>query len=130
MEARKTLLIVEDERLVNDMLVEFFSSRYRVLAAYDGAEALLLAAEHRPDLVVLDVSLPLVDGRTVCRKLKSYAATKHAVVVMLTGKTQQHDRLLGFEVGADDYLEKPVSLPYLGRVVERQLAEVSGPSVG
>jgi DNA-binding response OmpR family regulator len=121
-EEKKTLLIVEDERAINELLVEFFSSRYRVLGAYDGAEALLLAAEHRPDLVILDVSLPLLDGRTVCRKIKSYPATKQAVVIMLTARTQQHDRLLGFEVGADDYLEKPVNLPYLERVVERRLA--------
>jgi two-component system phosphate regulon response regulator PhoB len=128
MEQRKTLLVVEDERSVNEMLVDCFSSRYNVVAAYDGAEALLLAAEHRPDLVILDVLLPLLDGRTVCRKIKAYPPTRHAVVIMLSGKTQQHDRLLGFEVGADDYLEKPTSMPYLERVVERRLAEASAPS--
>jgi len=120
-EERKTILIVEDERTINELLVEFFSPRYTVLSAADGAEALLLAAEHRPDLVILDVSLPLLDGRTLCRKLKSYPATRHAVVIMLTGRNGQHDRLLGFEVGADDYLDKPVSLPYLERAVERRL---------
>jgi DNA-binding response OmpR family regulator len=118
---RKTLLIVEDERAINAMLAEYFSDRFTVLSAHDGPEALLLAAGHLPDLIILDVSLPLLDGRTVCRKIKAYAATKHAVVIMLTGRTEQHDRLLGFEVGADDYIEKPVSLPYLERAVERRL---------
>ena len=121
MEERKTLLIVEDERAINEMLVEYFSPRYTVLSAFDGAEALLLAAERRPDLVILDVSLPLLDGRTVCRKIKSYPGTRHAAVIMLTGRAEQHDRLLGFEVGADDYIEKPFSLPYLDRAVERRL---------
>lgn len=123
---RRTLLIVEDERAINAMLVEYFADRFTVLSAHDGAEALLLAADHRPDLVILDVSLPLLDGRTVCRKIKTYPATKHATVVMLTGRTEQHDRLLGFEVGADDYIEKPVSLPYLKRAIERRLVAARG----
>lgn len=118
---RKTLLIVEDERAINALLADYFSERFTVLCAHDGAEALLLAAEHRPDVVILDLSLPLLDGRTVCRKIKCYPATKHAAVIMLTGRTEQHDRLLGFEVGADDYIEKPVSLPYLERAIERRL---------
>jgi len=121
MERMQTLLIVDDEAAFRRLLVGHFSSRYSVLGAGDGAEALMLAVDRRPDLVLLDVSLPLIDGRTVCQRLKTYPATAGVPVIMLTGRTTQHDRHLGFEVGADDYLEKPVELAYLERAVERRL---------
>jgi len=121
MEARRTVLIVDDEGSYRELLADYFSEFYTVLTAADGAEALLLAAERRPDVVILDLSLPLLDGRTVCRKIKDFPATRGTDVVMLSGRRLPYDRQVSLEAGASDYLEKPVSLSYLARAVARRL---------
>ena len=122
MSEKKKLLIADDDSLLHKMYGDAFGKEFEVLHAYDGAEALILAIEHRPALILLDILMPLLDGRTVCRKLKDHPATKDCKVIMVTGKGEQSDRLVGFEVGADDYVEKPVSLDYLARMVKRHLA--------
>ena len=120
---RKKLLIADDDRQLCRMLSDFFSKDYDIICAFDGADALMLAVEHRPDLVFLDIMMPLLDGRTICKKLKENALTKDTCIVMITGKSEQYDRIVGFEVGADDYVEKPISLEYLERVVSGVLRE-------
>lgn len=123
MERRRKLLIADDDRQLCSMLSDFFSKDYDIFCAFDGADALMLAVEHRPDLVLLDITMPILDGRTICKKLKDNPLTKDTCIIMVTGKSAQYDRLVGFEVGADDYVEKPVSLEYLARIVEGLLRE-------
>jgi DNA-binding response OmpR family regulator len=118
MNDKRTLLIIDDDQQMGDMLGEYFADDFHILRAADGAEALLLAVDRRPELIILDVNLPILDGRTVCSKLKGYDGTKDIKIVMLSGRGDHHDRIVGFEVGADDYLTKPCSLAYVKRSVE------------
>jgi two-component system alkaline phosphatase synthesis response regulator PhoP len=101
------ILVVDDDRNIVD-LVQLYLERdgYQVLVAYDGLEALKLARQRRPDLIVLDLLLPEVDGLDVCRILQTESDVP---IIMLTAKTTEEDKLIGLELGADDYVTKPFS---------------------
>ncbi|MFH1090306.1 MAG: response regulator, partial [Pseudomonadota bacterium] len=105
-----TVLVVEDEKDILD-LVEYNLQQagFNVLTALEGATALNLIKKNKPDLVVLDLMLPGVDGKEVCRRLKQDESTRRIPVIMLTAKTEEIDRIVGFELGADDYMTKPFS---------------------
>jgi DNA-binding response OmpR family regulator len=99
------LLVVEDERAINDALaLRLRSVGYDVTQAFDGLEALRIAEQCRPDLVVLDLMLPGLDGHEVCRRLQ---AERPVPVLMVTARDEEHDVIVGLGVGADDYLTKP-----------------------
>ncbi len=108
--ARARILVVEDEEDILE-LIRYNLSRegYRVTAAASGEEALRAVIRDRPDLVVLDLMLPGIDGIEVCRRLKAEAATRYIPVVMVTAKGEEADVVTGLELGADDYLTKPFS---------------------
>ncbi len=102
-----TVLVVEDERKLRDFVRSYLErAGFTVLSTGSGAEAITMAAEAAPDLVVLDLGLPDVPGETVARELRSGAATP---ILMLTAKTSEEDRIRGLELGADDYVTKPFS---------------------
>ena len=102
-----TILTIEDEQHLRDLLRGYLEREgYTVLAAEDGVTGLELARLHRPDLVVLDLMLPGLDGLEVCRRLRTFS---DAYVLMLTARSEEIDRIIGLEVGADDYLTKPFS---------------------
>ena len=105
------VLIVDDERLnvaiVADSLA---SSGYEVLTAFNGEEGLRAAHDSSPDVILLDVVMPGINGFTVCRKLKEADATRHIPVVMLTALTDRESRHEGLEAGAIDFLNKPVDM--------------------
>jgi DNA-binding response OmpR family regulator len=104
----KDILVVEDEEAIAEAVrVRLVSEGYTVRVAHDGPEALRAAAEERPDLVVLDLMLPGMDGLEVCREIQK---TDWVPVLMLTARTEETDKVAGFAVGADDYLTKPFSL--------------------
>ncbi|MCG5054062.1 MAG: response regulator transcription factor [Myxococcales bacterium] len=104
------ILVVEDEKDLQDVLTyNLRAAGHEVLVSNDGAAVLALAREHQPDLVLLDLMLPDVSGLDVCRSLKSDAETKSIPVVMVTAKGEEIDRVVGFELGADDYVVKPYS---------------------
>ncbi len=102
------VLVVDDEQAIIDLL-EYNLNRdgYRVIAARDGLEALRLARRERPDLVILDLMLPGLDGLEVCRSLRRESDTP---VIMLTARVEEVDRVVGLELGADDYVTKPFSV--------------------
>src|SRR5271166_5974304 len=104
------ILVVDDEPEAVE-LVEFNLKQagYAVVTAADGAEALKKARAQTPDLIVLDVMLPEMDGFEICKTLRLEAATARVPIVMLTAKAAEIDRVLGLELGADDYLTKPFS---------------------
>lgn len=107
-----TILIVDDEADIRST-VEFNLSRegFRVVTAERGREAVERASESpRPDLIVLDLMLPDISGTEVCRQLRQSPATRNIPILMLTAKTDAIDRVVGFEVGADDYVTKPFSV--------------------
>ncbi len=105
--AKCKVLVVDDDRHIVD-LVRLYLERdgYQVLVAYDGLEALKLARQRRPDLIVLDLLLPEVDGLDVCRILQTESKVP---IIMLTARTTEEDKLIGLELGADDYVTKPFS---------------------
>lgn len=105
-----SVLIADDEPDVVD-LVEFHLQRdgFDVLRAADGLQAVKLVKEHKPDLVVLDIMMPGLDGVGVLKKLRQGNSTRHLPVIMLTARSQMGDRITGLEAGADDYLTKPFS---------------------
>ncbi len=106
-----TILIVEDEEDLQQVLIfNMEAAGHRVVAASKGAEALRLVKQESPDLVLLDVMLPDVTGLDVCRQIKTDPATKQVCVVMLTARAEEIDRVVGFELGADDYVTKPFSV--------------------
>jgi DNA-binding response OmpR family regulator len=105
------VLVVDDDVNVRDVLRRYLEQAgYRVLLADDGEGALRLAAEARPDLVVLDLMLPGIDGFEVCRRLRQRDGQQREVpVVMLTARGEEEDRIAGLRLGADDYVAKPFS---------------------
>lgn len=106
--ANARVLVVDDDRKVVD-LVSLYLKRdgYRVLTAYDGAQALEIAREKHPDLIVLDLMLPGMDGLAVCRMLRVEGQT--VPIIMLTARSLEEDKLVGLDLGADDYVTKPFS---------------------
>jgi DNA-binding response OmpR family regulator len=101
------ILIVDDDRKTVDLLRLYLEKDgYQVLAAHDGRQALELTRQRRPDLIVLDLMLPTVDGLDVCRILRAESRTP---IIMLTARTTEDDKLLGLDLGADDYITKPFS---------------------
>jgi two-component system response regulator ResD len=103
----QTVLIVDDEPIVREVVVSYLRrDGYRTLEAAEGEEACKLAESERPDLIVLDLMLPGLDGLSVCRRLRSFSQVP---VIMLTARGEEADRIVGLEVGADDYVTKPFS---------------------
>ncbi len=126
---REKILIVEDELdLLN--LIDFNLTRrgYRTAASLDGLDAMIKAEEFRPDLIILDLMLPEMDGWKFCRWLKDHEerGIKNIPVLMLTAKAMSEDRLQGFEIGADDYMTKPFNVKELMIRVERLLKRNEG----
>ncbi|HTW93531.1 MAG TPA: response regulator [Tepidisphaeraceae bacterium] len=111
---KRRILVVDDERDIVDLLRYNLSKNgYEVLVAYDGNEALELARRELPDLIVLDLMLPVVTGTEVARRLKGEAATAGIPIVMLTAKGEETDVVVGLTLGADDYVTKPFSVKIL-----------------
>ena len=115
----KTILIVDDEEPIVDILrFNLKKEGYNVLEAYDGEAALNIALEKNPDLILLDVMLPKMDGFTVCRKLRERISTP---ILMITAREEEVDKVLGLALGADDYLTKPFSIRELMARVQANL---------
>ncbi|HMK52007.1 MAG TPA: response regulator transcription factor [Thermodesulfobacteriota bacterium] len=106
----KPILVVEDEKDIVDLITYHLKqSGFSTLVAMDGASGLELANKEHPSLIILDLMLPEMDGKDVCRALKSNSVTQSIPILMLTAKAEEVDRVIGFELGADDYVTKPFS---------------------
>jgi DNA-binding response OmpR family regulator len=107
-----TVLIVEDDQRLLETLVNFFTGEgYQTISASDGVDAVRLAQDCAPDLVLLDLVLPQLDGLTVCRTLRHHSQVP---IMILTACANSNDRIVGLDSGADDYITKPVSFGELG----------------
>lgn len=120
----RKLLIADDEPGVRSLVrMTLESDAYQILEASDGDEALMLALEHRPELILLDVSMPGLSGLQVCRMLKENPSTSSISVVMLTAMDQDIDKAWGKAAGADEYFTKPFSPLALLRKVDEIFAD-------
>jgi DNA-binding response OmpR family regulator len=105
--ARKILLVDDEAILVETIAYNLEQAGYMVITAADGASALEAVRRETPDLIVLDIMLPEIDGLEVCRQLRREDSTAHIPIMMLTARTDEIDKVVGLEVGADDYVTKP-----------------------
>ena len=125
---RRKILVVEDDRKTVELIRLYLDKDgYRVIAAYSGDKAVDLARSERPDLIVLDLMLPEIDGLEVCRILRRESDVP---IVMLTARTTEQDKLSGLDLGADDYITKPFSPRELlarVRAVLRRVQEIPYP---
>jgi two-component system phosphate regulon response regulator PhoB len=120
--SKPKILIVEDERaLVEILACNLEREGFEVLVAHDGQDGLRQAQLRLPDLVVLDLMLPVKPGLEVCRELRAGARTREIPIVMLTAKTEESDQLVGFATGADDYVTKPFSTKVLIQRIKKEL---------
>ena len=118
----KTILIVDDEPPIVDILVyNLRKEGYRTIEAGDGITALNMATEQKPDLILLDIMLPKLDGLSVCKRIKN---SFNIPIIMLTAKDGEIDKILGLELGADDYITKPFSVRELVARVKANLRKV------
>lgn len=129
--AASTILVVEDEPAQSELLTYNLKAEgFNLLQARDGEEALLLADEEQPDLIVLDWMLPQVSGIEVCRQLRNKPQTKTIPIIMLTARSEEADRVRGLETGADDYVSKPYSINELVARVRALLRRTRPDSAG
>jgi len=120
----KKILVVDDEvDLVETLRFPLEMEGYHVLVSYNGEDALNQARKENPDLILLDLMLPKLDGYKVCRLLKFDERYKHIPILMLTAKTQEKDKVLGLETGADEYITKPFEMDYLMEKVKTYLSK-------
>jgi len=117
------ILVVDDEKPIVDILkYNLIKEGYEVVAAYDGEEAIEVAFSQNPDLVLLDIMLPKMDGFSVCKKLREKLLCP---IIMLTAKGEEVDKVLGLELGADDYVTKPFSMRELMARIKANLRRLS-----
>ena len=118
----KTILIVDDEQPIVDILVYNLEKEgYRTITANDGMTAVDMALDQKPDLILLDIMLPKLDGLSVCKRVKN---SLNVPIIMLTAKDSEIDKILGLELGADDYITKPFSVRELIARVKANLRKV------
>jgi CheY-like chemotaxis protein len=116
------ILLVEDNEMNRDMLSRRLERKgHRVVVAQDGRQGYLLARSERPDLILMDLSLPVMDGWEVTRLLKSNGSTRHIPIIVLTAHALVSDREKAFEAGCDDYDTKPVEFVRLSEKIENAL---------
>lgn len=119
---KKTILIVDDEQKIVDLLVHNLKREgYNTIEANDGVTAVEIAKEQRPDLILLDIMLPRLDGLSVCKKIKNIY---NVPILMVTAKDDELDKIVGLELGADDYITKPFSVREVVARVKANLRKV------
>lgn len=118
----KKILVVDDEPFIVETLrFALEHAGYSCLLAYDGEDGIRMAREENPDLILLDIMLPKLNGFQICRLLKFDERYRHIPIIMLSARAQARDRLIGKEIGADEYVTKPFDLPALLQVIARYL---------
>ncbi len=122
-DSKKKILIVDDEPSIQDLLVfNLEKEGYKTITASDGEEGVSLALSQNPDLILLDVMLPKADGLTVCKRIRQ--TLSKTPIIMLSAKGEEIDKILGLEIGADDYMTKPFSIRELIARVKANLRKV------
>jgi two-component system response regulator VicR len=129
-DSKKKILVVEDEKSISDIIkFNLEKEGFEVLTAYDGEEAVNKARTSDPDMILLDVMLPKIDGFTVCKQVRE---TSTVPIIMLTAKEEEVDKVLGLELGADDYMTKPFGMRELLARIKANIRRASltlGPDI-
>lgn len=127
--AKAKILVVEDDRSLADVLeYNLRQEGYDTYVAYDGQDGLNQSKLRSPDLVVLDLMLPIIDGLEICRRIRADPVTKKQLVLMLTAKGEETDQVAGFSVGVDDYVAKPFSVRVLLERIKALLRRLASPT--
>lgn len=108
MTARKTILVIEDQEFNRDLLVQILEDLYAVVVAGDGAEGLAEAARQRPDLILMDFGMPVMDGWEATRRIKAEAGLRHIPIIAITSHAMVGDEEKARQAGCDDYMAKPI----------------------
>lgn len=125
-EYKKTILIVDDEKMIINLLKHNLEKEgYNVIEANDGLEAIDIATEKKPDLILLDIMLPKLDGLSVCKRIKNIM---NVPVLIVSAKDEELDKIVGLELGADDYITKPFSVRELLARIKANLRKAEVPS--
>lgn len=119
----KKILIVEDMELNRDLLEQLLEDDYQVVTAVDGVDGVATAQREKPDLILMDLSLPVLDGWDATRRIKADAALNHIPVIALTAHAMRGDREKALAVGCDDYLSKPIDEDRLFELIEHHLRD-------
>ena len=123
--SRKILVVDDEKNIVDIVTYNLRKEGYQTLEAYDGEEGLRLALEENPDLILLDIMMPKLDGYEVCRRIRAKFQTP---IIMLTARAEEVDKVMGFDLGADDYVTKPFGVRELLARVRANLRRQNGPA--
>ncbi|MCK5735382.1 MAG: response regulator, partial [Spirochaetaceae bacterium] len=116
-----SILVVDDTEEIIDILVEYLGSSYNVMVAMDGENALEIISSEKPDLILLDILMPGLDGYTVCKRIKDNPKTRDIPVIFLTSLSDTQDEKMGLQLGAIDYITKPLNQALVQARVKNQL---------
>jgi two-component system, cell cycle response regulator DivK len=119
----KKILVVEDVEFNRDLVVQLLEDDYQIITAVDGADGLQLAERERPDLILMDLSLPVIDGWEATRRIKANAALKHIPIIALSAHAMTGDEEKARQSGCDDYLSKPLDEDLLFAKIDRFLGQ-------
>ncbi|CQR72004.1 Transcriptional regulatory protein SrrA [Sporomusa ovata DSM 2662] len=121
----KTVLLVDDEQAIRELLALYLNKEgFTVHEAADGAEALIKNQEYKPDIIILDIMMPVLDGLEVCRQIRKFS---NIPIIMLTSRAEDEDRIMGLELGADDYVTKPFNSREVVARVKAVLRRLAAP---
>jgi len=116
---KKKIFIVDDDILIHETFTAVLSSdEFEIIHAYDGQDIIERIENEQPDLIILDIIMPIGDGRDICRDIRKNPKTNKLKILMLSAKSDQNDRIVGLEVGADDYITKPFSPELLAHKIK------------
>ena len=107
MQEKSKILAVDDNSINLAVIEELLGSQYNLMTVSTGTDALKVAQEFRPDLIILDIMIPGMDGYEVCRQIRKSSSLRHTKIIMVSAKAMTSERLKGYQVGTDDYLSKP-----------------------
>ncbi len=115
---KKKILIVDDDTIIHESIAAVLSTdEFEILHAYDGHDILVRIKNEKPELIILDIMMPVGDGRDICRDIRANPGMKNIKILMLSAKKEHHERILGLELGADDYVTKPFNPVFMGNKI-------------